>query len=195
MQTVAVSGAPAAQSTTTDRGVSSMKSEDFFKLLVSELKQQDPLQPAKTADMIGQVSQIRSIELSKNLTDALSQMTQQQRTAGAADLLGKYVTATLHAADGTTSDVSGIVTGVRFESDGTAVLELDTGQTVSAADVTLITSAEAAERAKAAATATGVNNTAATTTTTDEANKTAQTAKSTSGGLLPFLTMDGSFHL
>ena len=194
MQTVAVSGAPAAQSTTTDRGVSSMKSEDFFKLLVSELKQQDPLQPAKTADMIGQVSQIRSIELSKNLTDALSQMTQQQRTAGAADLLGKYVTATLHAADGTTSDVSGIVTGVRFESDGTAVLELDTGQTVSAADVTLIASAEAAERAKTAATATTAAKTAAT-ATTDEATKAAQTAKSTSGGLLPFLTMDGSFHL
>ena len=69
--------------------------------------------------MIGQVSQIRSIELSKNLTDALSQITSQQRTAGASDLLGKYVTATVANTDGSKQDISGVVTGVRFDSDGT----------------------------------------------------------------------------
>ena len=31
----------------TDRGVGALKSEDFFRILITELRQQDPLQPAK----------------------------------------------------------------------------------------------------------------------------------------------------
>lgn len=125
-----------------ERGISSMKSEDFFKMLVTELRQQDPFEPAKTADMIGQVSQIRSIELSTALTGSLEQLSQQQRTAGASELLGKYVTASVPGADGRPSEVSGVVTGVRFNPDGTAVLELDSGASVMAAHVTRVTTLE-----------------------------------------------------
>ena len=193
MSTTAVTAATTTTQTGTDRSLSSMKSEDFFKILVSELKQQDPLEPTKTADMIGEISQIRSIELSKNLTDALSQITSQQRTAGASELLGKFVTASLTNTDGSTQDVSGVVTGVRFDSNGTAVLELDTGQSVPATAVTRITSAQAAQAAAASTT----TNTAAASTasTTTAADKTADTAKQQSGGLFPWLSLDGAIHL
>ena len=185
MQTTAVTPFTPATPTTTDRGVTGMKSEDFFKLLVTELKQQDPLAPNKTSDMIGQVSQIRSIELSKQLTDALSQLTHQQHTSGASELIGKSVTATLTADDGTEQEVTGVVTGVRFDKDGTAVLELDSGQAVPAADVTHITTTAAGGQKTAAA--------GGTTAATTDAGKAAQTSKS--NGLLPWLNLEGAFKL
>src|SRR5438094_579914 len=83
-----------------DRGVGSLKSADFFKIMITELQQQDPMQPSKTSDMISQVTQIRSIELSGKLTDTLDQLAAQQRTAGTSELLGKYVSAQTNNADG-----------------------------------------------------------------------------------------------
>jgi flagellar basal-body rod modification protein FlgD len=148
MPTIAVDSATAALAnpTPTDRGMDSLKSEDFFRILITELQNQDPLKPTETADMIGQVSDIRSIELSKQLTDVLSQMANQQRTSGASEFLGKYVIASLYAADGAEYLAAGVVTGVSFGSDGRALLELDTGESVLASDVTHVTSVENAER-------------------------------------------------
>jgi flagellar basal-body rod modification protein FlgD len=196
MQTQAISGAAGSTTTATKSGMSGLESEDFFKILVTELQQQDPLQPTKTSDWIGQISQIRSIELSKNLTDALTQITCNQRATSVSALIGKYVTATVEGSDGATQAVSGVVTGVRFDADGTAVLELDTGQSVPADSVTHITTAE---NAPAAATAEGSDDTTttdtSTATTATASDKTAQTAKSSYPRLLPFLSLDGEFHL
>ncbi len=157
---------------TTDRGLGAMKSEDFFKLLVTELKQQDPLQPSKTSDMIGQVSQIRSIELSTQLTGALSALTKQQHTAGASELIGKYVTAKIKDDAGNEQQFSGIVTGVRFNADGTAVVELDNGQTVPADSIIRIQSADAAPRQNGGNGANGTSTNAANTTNTSAATST-----------------------
>lgn len=177
--------------------MNSLQSEDFFKILVTELQQQDPLQPSDTSDLIGQVSQIRSIELSKNLTDALTQVSRNQRVAGASELIGKYVTATVEGTDGTAQEVSGVVTSVRFDADGSAVLELDTGQSVPADSVTRITSAENAASSTANGTTANVT-TGATTSTMKAATataKTAQTAETLRPRLLPFVSLDGEFHL
>lgn len=137
----------AAISAATGRGLTQLSSQDFFKLLVSELRQQDPLQPAKTSDMIANVSQIRNIELSGKLDDTLASLSQQQRTAGVSDLLGKFVVSAKTQPDGSTKVTQGIVTSVKFNSDGTAMLELDTGDSVAAVDVTQVTTLEQAERA------------------------------------------------
>lgn len=145
MQTFAVDATGLASQPRTERGMDALRSEDFFRLLVTELQNQDPLKPSETADMIGQVSDIRNIEISNELTDVLTQMTQQQHTAGASELLGRFVTATMVASDGTAYQTAGVVTGVRFDPNGTAVLELDTGESVLAAAVTHVMSAETAE--------------------------------------------------
>jgi flagellar hook assembly protein FlgD len=115
------------------------------------LQQQDPFEPAKTGDMIGQVSQIRSIELSSQLTSVLEQLNRQQRTLGASELLGKLVEAQVVQLDGSRIQVAGLVTAVRFGTDGVAVLELDSGQAVRAADVTRVTAADAQASGKSAA--------------------------------------------
>ncbi len=131
-----------AQRVTTN-GMEALTSEDFFEVLIAELQQQDPFKPSDTSEMVGQISQIRTIELSSQLTDALSDLSTQQHTTGAAELIGKLIAATLEAEDGSTSEVTGVVTGVRFEENG-AVLELDTGEAVPLADVTHITAASPA---------------------------------------------------
>lgn len=145
-----VAPAPAASSASSllPRGMGSMKSEEFFKILVTELRQQDPFEPAKTSDMINNVSQIRGIELSTKLTDTLDQLTQQQHASQIGEMIGKYVVAEVTGDDGSKSRVEGIVTGVHFDTDGAAVLELDSGQSVPAAKVTRITSPEQAELEK-----------------------------------------------
>lgn len=146
MPTNAVSSVTSAQTATVaERGLGSLKSEDFFRILVTELQNQDPFEPAKTDDMISQVSQIRNIELSKNLTDTLSLLSERQQTLGVAELIGKFVTATRTAEDGSQTEIAGIVTGVQMTSDGTAVLELDTGETVLSKELTYVTSLEMLE--------------------------------------------------
>jgi flagellar basal-body rod modification protein FlgD len=153
MQATPLGAAPAAATAarTTDRGLGSLKSEDFFRILVSELQNQDPLEPSKTSDLIGQVSQIRSIELNGKLSGTLEQLTRQQRVAGAGDLIGKYVVARVQGPDGNPISVEGLVTGIQLTPDGVALLELDSGQTVLASDVSLVTTLDEAQRRAAAA--------------------------------------------
>ncbi len=174
-------GTTTSATTTANAGLSSMKSEDFFKLLISELKQQDPLQPAKTADLVNEVSQIRSIELSKSLTDSLSSLTQQEHTSGMSALLGKYITASVADANGNTQTIAGVVTGVRFDADGSAVLELDNGQTVPAAAITRIQTTQAAPAKSGGTTGSSTNASGTTAGTSTSATGGANTASGAAG--------------
>ncbi len=128
-------GAPSAASTRSTDGMNAMQSDDFFELLVTELRNQDPFQPNETSDMISQVSQIRSIEVSDQLGRTLSTLTDEQRSLGAAELIGKYVSGRSEGPDGQPTSISGVVSEVRFASDGSATLKLENGQTIRAVDV------------------------------------------------------------
>ena len=123
-----------------ERGLSTLKSEDFFKILITEMQSQDPFEPSDTQDIINQVSQIRTIEQSAKLTDTLDTLTQQQRMGGTTELIGKYVQAIAGDSQGNAAIVEGVVTGVVFTGDGVAVLELDNGAAVPAADVVRVAS-------------------------------------------------------
>ncbi len=146
MEISAIGGAVGGPRQTEGRGLSGMKSEDFLRILVSELQNQDPFEPAKTADMISQVSQIRSIELSGKLTDTLDLMTRQQRLGGNSQLIGKYVQAITTGPDGSQMLYEGVVTGVGFGANGLVLLELDTGEVVPATDVIRVTTLEEVEK-------------------------------------------------
>ncbi len=193
-------------STPSGRGMEALSSEDFFRLLITELQQQDPLAPAKTGDMINQVAQIRSIEQSHTLNQTLRALQNSQQQAGVSALLGKFVVATPKDASGVASEASGIVTGVRFDADGSAWLDLDSGQTVALVDVKRIMTPEAAElaqltagRSTAAAPASGATTETATTAATTSTAP-ATTAKSVAPAppeydLLPWIDLKGSFSL
>lgn len=202
MQTTGVgSSTTTAQTTAVERGVDSMSSDDFFKLLVTELQNQDPLKPAETADMLTQVAQIRSIQNSKDLTEALDSLAQSQHLAGTSDLLGKFVTAQVPNDDGTVTETTGVVTGVRYASDGGVILELDSGQTVNAQHVVKVQANESADSKASTAQTKAVQQQAA--SAVDQTKQSAAKAVTTDPAASqkqawqPFswLKLDGAFQL
>jgi flagellar basal-body rod modification protein FlgD len=139
MEVSAVGSTTAPQ---TAGGLASMDTEDFFKILVTEMQNQDPFEPSDTSDLISQVSQIRTIEQADALTSTLDLLTQQQRMGGVTGLIGKYVQAIAKDDEGNDALYEGVVTSVYFNSDGSAVLELDTGQAIPADSVVRVTTLE-----------------------------------------------------
>lgn len=119
------SGTGVSSAAAAGQNASQMSSDDFYKLLIAELRYQDPMQPMDNAKMVEQVAGIRNIEASTSMTNALSSVTRQQNFGTASSLIGKKVTGQVKDASGTDQTVEGVVTGVRFESNGKVVLELD----------------------------------------------------------------------
>jgi flagellar basal-body rod modification protein FlgD len=72
---------------TTAKDKTSMGKDDFLKLLVGQLKNQDPQNPTGSDDFMGQMAQFSRVEQLTNLTSAMN----DSRTIG---LLGHEVTYT-----------------------------------------------------------------------------------------------------
>ncbi len=66
---------------------------DFLELMIAELQNQDPLEPADNSQLLQQISQIREISSSDSLVNALSSIKTGQDVATASQLIGKKVTA------------------------------------------------------------------------------------------------------
>ncbi len=106
--------------------------EDFLKLLIMQLTNQDPLEPTSNEDLIKQMASIRDIEVSTTLADSLRELTEHQRFGSVSSLIGQYV----QSRPNEEGDViSGRVAAVRFGADGSAVLELEGGEQLSADDI------------------------------------------------------------
>jgi len=137
----------------TGRNLSQMRPEDFFKLLVTQLQTQDPMEPMSNSEIVQQISQIRDLEASTKLSstlDNLAEMQQalagQQRVGAASSLVGSYVEGTLTDDAGHSQFVAGVVTGIRFEADGSPVLQLHEGQELNLDSVSQVTSIEEVNR-------------------------------------------------
>jgi len=145
--------AQSSQTAPAGRAISELSSDDFFKLLVTQLTNQDPLQPTSNDEMLKQISSIREIELSSTLTDSLRKISGEQRGSSASALIGQHVTGA-PATDG--SVPQGIVVGVRFAADG-PVLLLSSGAQVPLDQVGLVQSPEQAAASLVGQTVSGVD--------------------------------------
>jgi flagellar basal-body rod modification protein FlgD len=139
-----VSGLPstsgtAVGTTSTTSNKLKLKTEDFIKMMITQLQQQDPTEPAKNDQLLAQMSQISQLQSSTDLTDSLKGMVQQNQVGSAATLIGKRVT----GLDSSDKPVEGLVTSVRVTDSG-ANLELDGGQSLAVSRVTAIGGATAA---------------------------------------------------
>ena len=85
-QTPATGGAATSAVNTT------LGKDDFLKLLVGQLKNQDPLNPTSDTDFIGQMAQFSQLEQTSNMATANAELVQQQSGARAVALLGRTVT-------------------------------------------------------------------------------------------------------
>ena len=91
--------------------------ESFLKLLVAEMKNQDPSKPMESTDFIAQLATFSQVEQTVQSNSKLDQILQSTALSQAGSLIGREVT----SADGKTK---GVVTEVKVKSDGmVAVLQ------------------------------------------------------------------------
>jgi flagellar basal-body rod modification protein FlgD len=97
--------------------------DDFFKLLLAQLKHQNPLSPMDGTEFAVQLAEFSSLEQLTNIGTEIKALGERQdrfQLAGLAGIVGKEITANASAgkgADGTGEKITGKVTGVRWENN------------------------------------------------------------------------------
>src|SRR5688572_9528363 len=133
MTTLPASGAGAASSAQIKSKKMELKTEDFIKMMVTQLQNQDPLEPAKNQELLAQMSQIGQLQSSTTLQESLQGMVLQNQIGSASGLIGK----TVKGLDSTDAPVEGLVNSIKVSADGVG-LELDNGKTLLLSRVTQI---------------------------------------------------------
>ena len=120
MTTNGVGSTSSSNTSSTSKGYG-LKTEDFINMMVTQLQNQDPLEPAKNEALLAQMSQIGQLESATQLQDSLKSMVIQNQIGSAASLMGKTVTGLVND-----QPIDGVVTSVKVTTDG-VTLELDNG--------------------------------------------------------------------
>ena len=108
--------------------------DDFLKLMVAQMKNQDPMNPSDDKDNIAQMAQFSSLEQITNLANATQELANRLSLTQNVGLLGHTVTYT--GLDG--KAVSGTVDGLDLDNDGSTTLSV-AGQTgVDPTDITSV---------------------------------------------------------
>ena len=110
-----------------------LKTEDFIKMMITQLQNQDPLEPAKNQELLAQMSQIGQLQSATTLQESLKGMVLQNQIGAAAGLIGK----TVQGLDNADQPVTGLVNSVKVTADGVN-LELDNGKSLPLSRVTTI---------------------------------------------------------
>ena len=87
--------------------------DSFLTLLISELQNQDPLDPMDNSEMVAQIGQIREIGATDQLTNTLGNLNASQELVTASSLIGKNVNGL--DIDGT--PVDGVVDRITVDTD------------------------------------------------------------------------------
>ncbi len=106
-------GQTAQQTTTGYNAFREMDLEAFLKLLIAELRNQDPMDPMDNAQLLGQVSQIREIESNLRLNETLEAVQLGEKLSAAAGMLGH----TILALDDQGQLVTGVVDRVTVDDN------------------------------------------------------------------------------
>lgn len=128
--TAPIAGAPVDFSTSA--GSQAADKDMFLKLLVAQMKYQDPMNPTDSSEFLSQSAQFTSLEKMTTTAEEVTQLVGLQTAFGASTLVGRTVT--YPAADGTST--SGAVSSVKFTSTG-PILSVD-GVDVAFNDVTAV---------------------------------------------------------
>ncbi|MGM0919705.1 MAG: flagellar hook assembly protein FlgD [Bacillota bacterium] len=117
-------------------GKSSLGKDDFLKILIAQLQNQDPLNPMEDKEFISQMASFSSLEQMTNMSSQLSDFIQLQVNDGIlkySEMIGKQVE--WESSEGKSS---GIVKSIK-QSGADIILEMQDGQEVSSALVTKVT--------------------------------------------------------
>jgi len=101
--------------------------EQFLQLLITELQNQDPLNPMDNSELVQQLGQIREIGATNLLTETLNTFLDGQKLTTASGMIGKRIVALSDAGE----EVQGIVERVSVEpgkGDGRGDLRIYVGE-------------------------------------------------------------------
>ncbi len=85
--------APSQASRYDKGGLEETNLDDFLKLMIAELQNQDPLDPMENSEMLQQLSQMRSIGATDKLTKTLDAVLVGQNLTTASAMIGKEINA------------------------------------------------------------------------------------------------------
>lgn len=122
---------PAGTSSSTSPG--GLSQGDFLQMLVSELENQNPLNPMSTSSYVNQMSTLSEVSAVEQMTQALSSLFALTSSEAATGLLGRTVTVTPQGA----AAVTGTVTGITASASG-PLLTIN-GSPYALSDVTQVT--------------------------------------------------------
>ena len=114
---VGASAAPPASSTTSASSKDQMGKDTFLKLLVAQMKYQDPSKPTEASQFIAQTAQFSMVEKLDELAKSQTDMLAAQLMLGASNLVGRTVTYT--SLDG--GDLTGVVTAATISGSSPTV--------------------------------------------------------------------------
>lgn len=128
------SGGATSSATTSaaSNSLNSLSTSDFLNLMITELQNQDPLDPTDESEIMAQTASLSQITASTQLTSTLDSMQISQNLSGAANLIGANIT----GLDASGNAVSGTVSSVTV-SGGEAQLQVGNSE-VSLANVETI---------------------------------------------------------
>jgi flagellar basal-body rod modification protein FlgD len=90
--TSATTPAASAATSPTTNPKSILGKDDFLKLMVTQLQNQDPLNPTDDKDFMGQMAQFSSLEQTANMAQTLENMNTSSQVSQGVSLIGHNVT-------------------------------------------------------------------------------------------------------
>lgn len=113
MSTVSGVGSNSGSTNTRGNDLSSVDLNQFMDLMIAEMQNQDPLNPMDNSQFLQQITQIREIGATNQLTSALTSMNNSHSLATASTLIGREIT----ALGDDLKEVKGVVDRVSVERD------------------------------------------------------------------------------
>jgi flagellar basal-body rod modification protein FlgD len=111
--------------TTAVKDNTTLDNDDFMTLLFAELKNQDPMKPMDSSEMMSQISTLNSLNALLSIKESISTLNSSQTLSYATSLIGKTINAVPDSND-TSTIVTGVVTSMTTYNGETLVQIGDT---------------------------------------------------------------------
>ncbi len=108
----------AAQAAASRIPVRMLNQDDFLKLVVAQLANQDPLKPQTDTEFVSQMTQFTTLEQTKTMQGDIAQMRDQQKLLQAMSMLDREVV----VQSGKTGPVTGVVKGLVMDGENPKLL-------------------------------------------------------------------------
>ncbi len=125
MTTDAISSSPTSAilpGASSGKGGMNQSTMDFYNLLTTQLTHQNPLEPVKETDFLGQMAQFSTVEQLQGLTQGMKQSQTEQRWLDAQSFIGREVQ---WSSETSGVENAGTVERIHRDADGAIWLQVE----------------------------------------------------------------------